>query len=276
MPARTKRGTAPNGRRNPEDAKPFPVATVLLSALLVISYFALSKGAYYLSDEAISGLALALSQFPLGLVSYLFVHIGLVHLAGNLLGLAAFCYLVETRLSSKDALAVFFLSGAVGGIVFFLANPLVQLAGASAGIAGLMAAAVLADLKRTAASLVAVPLLVQFAIAPSLDSLASSKEAALAGQAEQKQAEVARYLAKNMTAEASRATGELESAQTQLEVHREGIVREETTESDWLVHLAGAFVGAGYVVSFRRGAFMNTVRQARTLRKRFLYSGLGK
>jgi membrane associated rhomboid family serine protease len=80
---------------------------------------------------------------PWGLVTYLFVHSGVIHLATNMLGLYLFGTAVENRMGSRSFLLYYLYCG-VGAALFSLALSLViqqpPMVGASGAIFGVMVA----------------------------------------------------------------------------------------------------------------------------------------
>lgn len=80
----------------------------------------------------------------LTLVTHTFLHGGLLHLAVNSVWLLALGSGVARRLDTVRFLAFYVLCGAVGGVVYIMANPgsTVPMIGASGAVSGLMGAAV--------------------------------------------------------------------------------------------------------------------------------------
>ena len=83
----------------------------------------------------------AIGTRPWGLVSYLFVHSGIIHLATNMLGLYLFGTAVENRMGSRTFLLYYLYCG-IGAAVFSLLlsllipqSPIVGASGAVLGIA---------------------------------------------------------------------------------------------------------------------------------------------
>ncbi len=126
-------------------------ASVVLMVALVAA-FALQQISYvYLRWPVDEHLALTRDALLRGrawqLVTFQFLHAGLWHLLCNLLGIWFFGRFVEERLGRAQFLQVYFLSGAVGGILYAALAVLfpdffgrVPVVGASAGVFGLVAA----------------------------------------------------------------------------------------------------------------------------------------
>jgi len=83
----------------------------------------------------------AIASRPWGVVSYLFVHSGIIHLATNMLGLYLFGTAVESRMGSR-AFALYYLYCGIGAAVFSLLlslvipqSPIIGASGAVLGIA---------------------------------------------------------------------------------------------------------------------------------------------
>ncbi len=75
---------------------------------------------------------------PWTIVTYMFMHGGLMHLAFNMLGLYFFGPRVEERLGSNRFTVLYFLSGLTGAAASFIFSPLSPIIGASAGVFGVM------------------------------------------------------------------------------------------------------------------------------------------
>ena len=76
----------------------------------------------------------------LTLLTYMFLHGGLMHLVFNMIALYFFGPRVEERLGSKHFLIMYFLSGITGAVVSMFLSPNAALIGASAGVFGVMLA----------------------------------------------------------------------------------------------------------------------------------------
>ena len=77
---------------------------------------------------------------PWGLVTYMFLHGGLMHLLFNMLALFFFGPRVESRIGSRRFTILWFLSGITGALLSFALSPNAALVGASAGVFGVMMA----------------------------------------------------------------------------------------------------------------------------------------
>lgn len=77
---------------------------------------------------------------PWTIVTYMFLHGGLMHLLFNMIALFFFGPRVEERLGSKPFLIMYFLSGITGAVVSMFLAPGAALVGASAGVFGVMLA----------------------------------------------------------------------------------------------------------------------------------------
>ena len=125
------------------------VATVVVFALQMIYevYFRRASG---LVDPVGHYLALSHRGLARGyvwqLLTFQFLHVGLGHLLGNLIGLWFFGRFVEERLGARRFLQLYFLSGVAGGLLHsllawgFPGQFGLAVYGASAGVLGLIAA----------------------------------------------------------------------------------------------------------------------------------------
>lgn len=77
---------------------------------------------------------------PWTLVTYMFLHGGLMHLAFNMLALFFFGPRVEERLGSRSFLVLYFVSGISGAILSLIMGPSAAVLGASAAVFGVMLA----------------------------------------------------------------------------------------------------------------------------------------
>lgn len=75
---------------------------------------------------------------PWTLVTYMFLHGGLTHIAFNMIALLFFGARVEDRMGSKRFTVMYFLSGITGALLSMLLQPRASLVGASAGVFGVM------------------------------------------------------------------------------------------------------------------------------------------
>ncbi len=103
------------------------------------------------------------------LLTFQFLHDGLLHLIFNLIGLWFFGRLVEERLGSRQLLGLYFLSGFAGGLLQALVGLVFPerfglVVGASAGICGLLAAAALLEPDATILFFFLIPVRARYAL----------------------------------------------------------------------------------------------------------------
>jgi len=77
---------------------------------------------------------------PWTIVTYMFLHSGLMHLLFNMLALFFFGPRVEDRLGSRPFTILYFVSGISGALLSFALSPGAAIIGASAGVFGVMLA----------------------------------------------------------------------------------------------------------------------------------------
>jgi membrane associated rhomboid family serine protease len=77
---------------------------------------------------------------PWSVVTYMFLHGGLMHIAFNMLALFFFGPRVEERLGSRQFAILYFVSGISGALLSFLLSPLAPIIGASGAVFGVMLA----------------------------------------------------------------------------------------------------------------------------------------
>ncbi len=243
-----------------EAVKYIPLAkgSILICLILAFSYFYLSGGSHYIPQESLA--ALSFSKYaPQNIVFHTLIHTGLYHLLANLATLFLFALVVELALGALDVFIIFLVSEVLAAILFVYLNPNVAMVGASAGISGLLGAAMTANLKRALAAVLIAAVLVQFVLSPFLTiTLANyavgTGEKAITLDREVKDAE---------------ASGDLEKAE-EKRTEFEGVVKEYgdfesgrqfevQTSTDAWVHGYGAIFGILYVFIFRREKFRNSL-----------------
>lgn len=244
-----------------------PYATLLLALLILIPYFYYAGGTLYLSNSFINSLALAEGHSG-GLVTHLFVHVGVSHLIGNLFPLLAFAYLVELAAGAFTVLAIFFVAGVFSGLFFSVLNPSYYLVGASAAISGLMSAATVLKPKKALVLLVAVPLLLSFALFPLVAAFSESQTTSLVEQRTVLEKNLTELVKQNKTAEAAQVRESLVSLSGRIKQAEEGKLREQTTPTDFLVHAFGAVLGVLYLFTFKRELLRGGVAELEELGQR--------
>jgi len=242
---------------------PFGTSALVLSLSIAIFYFVLSNGAVYPSLSAIEAGSLGVSTLPFGAVTYLFEHAGLGHLLENLAGLAIFCLVVEAALSYKDALAIFFLSGVLGGLAFLAVTPQMKIIGASAGIVGLAVAGILSDPKRGILALAFVALLANIAAPAAADWAAAESYKNLEQQKELAQQKAQELLEQQRPAEAQEQLNVAQEKQVLIEQQETTKKSEDASGPADVAHVVGALAGAGYVVAFRKETVCAWMKKAK-------------
>jgi membrane associated rhomboid family serine protease len=126
-----------------------PLSTLMM-VVLVIAFALQQIDIAYFHYAHVDHLELSSVELRHGyvwqLLTFQFLHSGLLHLFGNLIGLWCFGRFVEERLGRAHFLSLYFLSGIVGGLLQALLGWIFpqqfgwSVVGASAGIAGLIAA----------------------------------------------------------------------------------------------------------------------------------------
>ena len=243
----------------------FPYATTLLVLVATAIYVFQSGGTYYMTNEAIQELSFQISHNPLGIVSHMFAHVGIIHLVGNLIPLILFGLVVEYALCSVDVLLIFFSSGIIASTLFSVLNANTILLGASAAISGLMSSSALLKPKKAIVLLLFTPLLVSYAAIPAFDYLSTSHTKELLIQTKSLEQNVSTLLKENKTEEAKQLNQTLQEVQKKTAISLVGRAREESTPTDWLVHAFGAVVGAAYLFLFRKRALGKGINEMERL-----------
>ena len=156
-------------RANPHRS-PWSATVILMIAVVVCFALQNIAGVYWQAGGWIdSHLALSTDGLKQGfvwqLLTFQFLHVGLFHLIGNLIGLWFFGRFVEDRLGTREVLKVYFLSGIAGGILQAGLGWLVPshfgvipTAGASAGVFGLLTAFALLEPEGIILAMFVVPI----------------------------------------------------------------------------------------------------------------------
>ena len=252
-----------------------PIATIALVILSAIFYFVLSGGSTYVTPLS--------KLYPLGVsgrnlfgsITYSFVHIGLKHLIGNVIALAGFGLLLEEKVDKSRVLGIFMVSGVLGGLAYSLLNPNVWVVGGSTAIAGLLAASMVANTKKSLIVFVGVMLLVPNVIMPvvdgALDSLEEGKLIDAAGTKlgiSQLEGMIEKGNYTNETL-AEKALLE-EQFRALLESRRslsEGRDTEDSTPASLQIHLIGGFFALAFLWVFDRRVLKDFWRRVRVFVK---------
>ncbi len=143
-----------------------PLVTIGLTLFSIVLYLALSKGAPYvhpITEMTKFGLY---KGNVLGLAAYSFTHIGIRHLISNMVVFFSMGSLLEQHIEGKHVLGIFVSSGVLSGFIYSMIYPSVWVVGASASIAGIIAAAVIADFKKAVPVLIISVLSISFIFFP--------------------------------------------------------------------------------------------------------------
>lgn len=216
-----------------------------------------SSGALYLHEETIYSLGLQATSLPFGLFSHLFIHVGAQHLLSNIIPLVIFAFVLESVATAFDVALVFFLSGVAASLVFSILNPGVALVGSSAGVSGIMGAAALVKPRVSIPLLFLAPFIAYTLAFPLLNAFVEGQERQLQEKQEFLEQRVEVLVAENKTQEAFQASEELAQVVEEKHVLERGIERERTAQSDFLVHVLGAFVGVLYILVRKRELLAN-------------------
>ncbi|MBS1706364.1 MAG: rhomboid family intramembrane serine protease [Armatimonadetes bacterium] len=130
--------------KNPPDHTPY--LTYSLIAVNCAVYLATTDYFLVVRESAVKKLALRLADFsPITLLTHMFLHAEILHLAGNMLFLFIFGQAVEGRLRAGKFALMYFASGLIGACAHILfmgrLNPDIPMLGASGAIMGVMGAA---------------------------------------------------------------------------------------------------------------------------------------
>lgn len=230
-------------------------ATLALFLLLLLSYFWFSKGEYFIPAETLSALAFSALK-PLNFLSFILIHTGLSHLIVNLLSIACFGLIVEGKLNARDVTAVFVVSAIISGIVFLLLNPGTGLIGASSGISGLIAAAVLLKPRQAAIAIITVLVVSNIGVLILTEGLEKMPEKEI----KKIEREIQKAVEEKDAEKEAELKTELEAKQLSAAKIKAGVITQKLIRTDALVHAAGALVGIAYLRVFRQKIFFEAIR----------------
>lgn len=155
--------------------------TLAFIAITVSLYLVFSSAFLYIPKQTLVEYGFQYSN-PLALITYSFVHVSPSHLIGNMVIFALIGFIAEKKLRLKDYVAVYFLAGAVGALIFAYLEPNTVLVGASAAVAGLLIPAMLIDFKKAFLFLVVGFAALGLFIIPTVNSLIAGYQMSLDNQ----------------------------------------------------------------------------------------------
>jgi len=232
-------------------------ATISLVVLIVAAYFVISLGELFMGIWAIDLISFSLAK-PLNIVIYMFGHMSPWHLTVNVVSLAFFAGLVESKLSSNDVLVMFLFSGALTAFFFSLINPGIALVGASAGVTGIMASAFVLDFKKTLA-LMAIVLVLFVPIFSGLSLAIDVQQVSLEEKSEILENELETAIETGQSGKAAIISSEKRTVEEKIERLEEGKSFASGIEIDPFLHSYAAIFGMVYLIAFRRKQTMDAV-----------------
>ncbi|MCD6414867.1 MAG: rhomboid family intramembrane serine protease [Candidatus Diapherotrites archaeon] len=256
-------------------------ATLTITISLIVAYFLMSKGQLYVYPISQMYLFGVSRNNLIGALTYSFMHIGIKHLLANLLVLVPVGLIAENRFGWKDTLGVFLFSGTVAGFCYALLSPGTWVIGSSAGIAGLLVAGYMADIKKTVIVIIACVVFASFIAIPATQAVISYIETAHEKVINEKVSEIQQLntslrelqekinekkakgenitpeivIVQNLTQKLNETVKVKEVKEQQKQTIERGSKEEAATPPSMLIHLFGALAGLLYVYEFRVEAF---------------------
>jgi len=254
--------------------------TIGIVAVTSFIYFISSNWQPYLSPLSTIDPFGVVSFNYAGAVSYLFMHVGLKHLIGNIIAIGILGYIVEKYLGTKHFLGIYFTSGIGAGILYTYFFPGSWVIGASAAITGILMAAAVVDLKKTMIAFLAIMIIIPGIVFPitdqGIDFLQQEriKEATelkaeaieIEGELDEQQTIEEELLLQELLVQVQNREQEIEQQKVQVEKGRK---TESVTPVSFEIHLLGIFLALAYMVVFKRDAFDMLDVQGQWLVKRW-------
>jgi len=234
-------------------------ATIVLLLLLIFSYLIFSGGNLFIDKDILITFAFSLGQ-PLNLLSYMLMHMSIWHLVVNIIGLIAFAAIVEKTLSSKDVVAIFVFSGALTVVAFAIFNPHTALMGASAGVSGLMATALILDVKKALAGL-AILVIVFLLIFPAVTNVVEQNESVLTEQKTELEQNLQQAIERGDEEQIAIISIKKEVVETKLTSFTESKDFAADIDVDLFLHSYAAIFGIVYLMLFRRWETKQAIRK---------------
>jgi hypothetical protein len=221
-------------------------ATIALVLFLVAAFAFLSSGELFISIEKIKQLAFNQWVSPQNIFWFWLVHAGFPHLVANALGLLVFGALVEKHLKSRHLLQLFFVSAIGAPLLFTIFFPTIQLVGASGGIAGLIASALVLEPKKSVLALMGLLLLIGGSVT-ILTMQLDSQQKNLQSQEQQAQLDLNKAIQEKNVEQQQQLEKQLRQLQGKNEQIGETRQFQETIPIENRVHGIGAILGILYL-----------------------------
>ncbi len=241
-----------------ETAKRFR-ATIALAVILVAAYFLLSQGNLFIEKGLLSQLSFSLAK-PLNILSYMVTHLSLWHLAVNIVLLLFFAAIVEQALKWKHVLGIFLFSAIFTVLIFIFINPFAKLAGASAGVWGLMAAAFILDVKKAVLAIVAITVLLLLLFS-GIGLVVSQREQSLMQRNVEIESALVQAVESGNVERANQLAAEKVVAQREMQNFVESSEEAAEANVDPFLHSYAGILGIVYLLLFRREETMNAVKK---------------
>lgn len=201
-----------------------PVATLIIAALIILVYVVLADFEFFIAAAKFNKYAFSIFLNPANFINYVFVHTGPVHLVGDVILLIFFGLVAEQMLGRKDIFILFLVCGIVGGIVFTYMLPSYMIVGSSAGVYGLLGAAIMMRPKEAIIIAVVISLVVPYLVVPFVNAVEISVKDAIRQEALSKTQTVSQT--KTQLSESQQMYLELSNQLADLTTIREALLAE--------------------------------------------------
>ena len=240
-------------------ADPIPlVGTIALMATTVAGFFILVGPTGFPTDAILTRFALSASQ-PWNLAGYWMLHLGLFHLVSNLVGLLAIGLVLEKVLGSSDYWLIFGLGAATSGIVYLVVSPSASLAGASGGIAALIAASMMVKPLETIRNLAVGAVLVALILQPLLVLTVENSLHSIQRQKDSLQPQIEQAHQNNRPTQERQLQEQFNQLDSSQKTIQTSALQDYYKPAIWLPHAIGALAGSLFILRFRPKAIQPTL-----------------
>lgn len=236
----------------------YPVATIAIAAILVISYFLFSSAVFFPQDLFVNNLALS-REMPYNIIFHEFVHSSYAHLIANLCMIIFAGIILEPMIARKHIIALFALGSIFSGIGFILTNPEVAIIGASGGGVALITAAIIANPQK-ALFFILLAIVVSFAAVQGISVIVDQKENQAKEQVQKLQIEMETAAQRGDATAVLAAKRQISDTNAEILAISRGKNIQHSIRPNFELHAFGSIFAALYMFIFNRKIVERTVK----------------